>query len=80
MNGNTEFILSAYATIGTAKAYCLHYGRGECEFLPKSQVYLEQKPFGIDNITPQVCYFRVPLWLIRRLRGAKFYHTHGVWR
>lgn len=52
--------ISAYATDYNEKSYCLHYGRNEREFIPKSQASLVEAPDGIDD-KPKSCYFEMPL-------------------
>lgn len=65
--------MSAYATDYNEKCYKLHYGKNNFEFIPKSQCELVEAPNGIDNKEPQSCYFELPMWLAKKLKGIDYY-------
>lgn len=65
--------MSAYATDYSDKAYKLWYAKNSFEFLPKSQAKMTEAPDGIDAEDPRSCWFEVPVWLAKKLKGTQYY-------
>lgn len=67
--------ISAFSENYNEKAYKLHFGSNQFEFVPKSQVKFIENAKGENTFGEGIesRFFEMPLWLVKKLKGTSFY-------